>query len=377
MAEDSNYVYTPRGQLIEDGLEKRISSYNHTIDGKQGFASASITIEDELTYIEGWIADGLNRHIEVYNPDLETVWTGFVNSYSANVGTLTKSGGPVLDIINRCVVIYTPVDYTADPPARGPKTPTTAADDTDSQLKFGIIETVIQGGEDTQVGAEQARDTQLRDMAEPKGSTTISPGAAQTASITLGCLGYGARLGTYIFNDLTEGAIAISNKIIAALGADPNGIFSTDYDHIESNAFLLAAAERDNRPALSVIEACLNIGTATDERTFFGVYEDQKAYYWSEPIDITYRHRIADAMQDIEARAGKTPTRPWDLRPGQWVFLPDFLAGRVPPQLDLRDDPRAFLAEAVNFTAPYDLTMNGERFGSVKQLMAKKGLGGM
>jgi hypothetical protein len=373
----SAYMYIPRGQLLDDSLEDRISAYSHTITGELGFAQASLTVNGEQTYIEGWIADGLNRHIEVNDPDLNLVWAGFVNSHSASLGPLSKTGGPVLDIVNRCVVTYTPIDYVADPPAKGPPTETLAVDNTDSQLRYGVIEAVLQGGEDTPEGAEQTRDTLLRDMAEPKGATTLTSGEGQGASIALELTGYGTRLDTYIFNDATTGAVALSDKIIAALAADPNGLFSKDYDHVETNAFLLAAAERDNRMAWSVIKACLNIGTPTDKRTFFGIYEDQKAYYWFEPTSIMYRQRIADIMQGIEASAGQVPTRPWSVRPGQWVFLPDFLAGRVPPSVDLHVEPRAELVERVEFTAPYSVTLNGERYASVKQLLAKKGLGGM
>jgi hypothetical protein len=369
--------YLPRGQLIEDCLEFRVSSYSHTINSEIGFDTATITLEGEQEYIESWIADGLSRHIEVYSAQTGTVWEGFVNSYSANIGSVTKNSGPVLDVVNRCVVIYTPIDYSADPPAKGPPTETIAAENEDSQLKYGILEEVIQSGEATQAEAEQIRDTQLRDMAWPKDATSISVGTGATGSITLECVGYGYRLDTFISDIAIAGAVGISTKIRYALETDPNWLFPRNHDYIEDNAFLIAAISDDNKTAWNVIQECVAIGTATDQRTFFGVYEDRTVHYWTEPINILYRHRIADVLQAIDAHGGSVTIPPWDVRPGQWVFMPDFLAGYHPPPIDLRADPRVFLIESVTFTAPYQVELNGERYGSLPQLLAKKGLGGM
>lgn len=374
-----NCSYMPRGQLVEDSLEHRVSSYSHTISAQIGFDTATITLEGEQEYIESWIADGLNRHIAVYSAQTGVVWEGFVNSFSASLGSLTKSCGPVLDIINRCVVIYTPIDYNADPPAKGPPTETLAAENEDSQLRYGIIEKVIQAGEATQAAAEQIRDTQLRDMAWPKDATAANVGDSGTAgSITLECAGYGHRLDTFV-SEISGafGAIAVSTKIGYALDEDPNWIISKNYEYIEDNPFLIQSMGADNKTAWNIIQDCVSVGTATDQRTFFGIYEDQVAHYWSEPTNILYRHRIADVLQAIDAHGGSVTIPPWNVRPGQWVFLPDFLSGYHPPPIDLRADPRVFLIENVTFTAPYQVGLNGERFGSLPQLLAKKGLGGM
>jgi hypothetical protein len=372
-----NVWYTPRGQLVENGLEERVSSYTHTMTSQIGFDSMTITIEGSQEYIEDWIQDGLNKHIEVRDAKMETVWEGFVNSYSANVGALTKTGGPVTDIINRCIVTYTPIDETAIPPARGPQTETTAEDNDDSKYIYGIFDGIIQGGEISQTIAEQVRDTQLDDFAWPKESTAIGIGDnAAPASITLDCLGYGARLDNYIVNvNGTVGVESVSDKVERALDADPSHLFSTKREYIEPNAIIYPSDESDNKTALNIIKLCLSVGTATDKRTFFGIYEDQIPFYWSEPLDILYRFRVADVWQDIEKHTWGAHIEPWNVRPGQWLFTTDFLAGRIPPPNNPRRDPRVFLIETVKFTAPYQLETNGERFGSIPQLLAKTGLG--
>jgi len=362
---------------MENGLEARVSSYAHSMTSQIGFDSMTLTIEGSQEYIEDWIQDGLNKHIEVRDAKMDTVWEGFVNSYSANVGALTKTGGPVTDIINRCVVTYTPLDETAFPPARGPQTETTGADNNDSKYIYGVLEGIIQGGEVSQTIAEQVRDTQLEDFAWPKESTSIAIGGSTTAAaITLECLGYSARLDNYIVT-LTgvTAAESVSEKIERALDADPSYLFSTKREYIEPNALIYPVYEGDNKTALNIIKSCLSVGTAADKRTFFGIYEDQIPYYWSEPLDILYRFRVADVWQDIEKHTWGAHIEPWSVRPGQWLFTTDFLAGRIPPPNNPRRDPRVFLVETVKFTAPYQLETNGERFGSVKQLLAKTGLG--
>lgn len=373
----SNYVYDPRGTLIEEALEDSVSSYEHEIDGEVGFKSARISIGGSQEYIEGWIENGLNLHVEVHNRGHETVWEGFVNSLAADLGALQFTRGGVLDIFNRVTATYTPIDYTSSPPSRGPQTETAIANDTTSQVKYGILEGLLNASADTQEAAELARDTQLASYSMPGESTRASTSGGAPASVTLNLAGYGRRAEKYIYNDTATGYIAISDKIIAALGADPNGLFSVNYNYITSNPVLVAAEEGDNRMAMTVIKALIEAGTANDKRTFFGIYENRIARYWNEPTDITYRFRIADVMQDVERGPGGAFTAPWDLRPGYWVFYSDFLSGRVPPPIDLRTDPRVALIESVKFTAPYNVEFNGQNFGSIEQLLAKRGLGGM
>lgn len=369
--------YDPRGTLTTDELAHIANGLTIEKSAIGGYTAASITIQDRQERIEEWIAAGLGRHIEIANPDGQCVWEGFVNQYEARLGPLAVSGGPVMDIVNRCTVIYTPIDTAADPPARGPQTETTTANDTDSQDRYGIIETVYSGGEATPSGAEQIRDTIIADRKDPQRSENVAVGSGSPPTVTLNCVGYYNFLDRYIYNESTTATLSISTKIQNALGADPNGLFSTDYDRIETNSFLVAAAERDNRTAWAIIKALAGIGNATDERTFFGIYNNRVAKYNSIQTSIEYQHRIADSSQRVEVYGDGALIRPWDVVPGQWVFLPDYLTGRSQPANDLRSDPRNVLVERVSYTAPYSVELNGQRFGKLPQLLAKAGLGGI
>jgi len=115
------------------------SSYSHTIQAVGGYWQANFTINDNQDNIEDWLADGLGRHIEVFNESQEMIWEGFVDEVSANLGALTVSRGMLLDIANRVSVVYTTVDTSTDPPTTGDQSETSVENDTTSQTKYGII----------------------------------------------------------------------------------------------------------------------------------------------------------------------------------------------------------------------------------------------
>lgn len=370
--------YDPRGQLMRDDIATVVSSYAHEISANGGFTSATITLEGDQVDVEWWISNAIGKHVEVYDEGHQIVWEGFVNSYRATVGSLSVSGGPLMDVANQVVVVYTPVDTTADPPATGPETETTAAVDSESQSRYGILETVYSGGQTTQTGAEQIRDTLLEDSKYPARSETLSIGGASGASITLECAGYYDWLDKYIFNDTTAGVSYLTDKMQLVLEADPNEIFGVEYadfSHIEENQFLVVARERDNKTAMTVIKELVAIGDANDRRTFFGVYERRVPHYYTIPQSVKYEHRIADSSQRVDIFGGGVMLRPWQIRPGDWVFLPDFLSAKaVSYGTDIRNDPRVIFIESVKYSMPYGVTLNGNRYATLPQLLAKRGM---
>jgi hypothetical protein len=124
-----------------------------------------------------------------------------------------------------------------------------------------------------------------------------------------------------------------------------------------------------------VILALIALGDVNDDRWTFGIYNDQKAHYGVIPSTPFYQHRIASESQRIETYAGNARVFPWDVRPAQWVFLPDFLVGRVQPT-ELRLDPRYVFIESVRYTAPWGIELTGSKVDSISQVMAQLGLGG-
>ena len=115
---------------------------------------------------------------------------------------------------------------------------------------------------------------------------------------------------------------------------------STNFDNIVDNLFLVEASDVKYRFGWDVITELLTLGNDTDDfRRNFGIYEDRKAYYSKIPTDYEYKHRLSDPAQRVIDRKDRT-VFPWAVRPGKWIFVPDFMPGFIPPNTNLRSDPR-------------------------------------
>jgi len=178
----------------------------------------------------------------------------------------------------------------------------------------------------------------------------------------------------YVFSSVVAGYISISDYIKALLGAEYNSMFSTDYDWIATNAFLVGASAPGEQYASTLIKALLQIGDANDNRYIFGCYTNRKFRYNAIPTTIKYHHYLSDPGQKIYEN--DNPVDPWDVEPGHWAFVPDFLTGRVIQDTSLRKDPRNKFIESVVYTAPYSVDLSGGKTDPLSQFLAKLGAGG-
>ena len=361
-----------------------LSSYRHTIAANGGFDSARISLKGNRTDIESWLERGIGRHIEVNNAALDRVWEGFVNTVSISVGPLTVTRGPLNKVGNKIDLIYSSIDTTADPPAVGarerlsdPSNNAAYVQDTLSQAEYGIWTRVLSTG--GMRGVAEALDvvnTYLADNKEPQTSQRFGAGGG-VATVSLECLGYGAWL-DYPYNLATTGAVNLSAKITAVLGADPNGIISTDYNNVATNTIQVSQYEDEDRKAMAILLGLVAHGDANALRYTAGLYENRKMYYTAMPTDVAYEQALADPRQRIATEAG-AEVFPWDVRPAQWLFYTDFLTGRTTPATlaDRRTDARYEFIEKVSYTAPWGLAHEGLKQGTLKQVLSKYGLTGV
>lgn len=348
--------------------------YSHTINALGGWWEASFTIKDNQRGVEDWLADGLGRHIEVYNPAQNLIFEGFVNSVSANLGPLAIERGPLLDIANRARVIYSTVDTSTSPPTVGVRAATGTSNDTTSQGQYGIIEQVLSVGGSTQTEAEQIRDTYIAEHKDPETSQEINLSTGDDISVTINILGYVHWL-FYTYSSTTTGTQNLSAKMTAILGQDPNSIFSTDYGKVTANTLQVKAYEQDNDVAWDLIKGLVSQGDASDNRYIFGIYADRKAVYGAVPTTIEYYQQLSDQERRITNQAG-TRIEPWDVLPGKWLFISDLLIGRT-TETTLRFDPRAVFVESVSYTTPWGLRIQGGKVSTLAQKLAKFGLAGV
>jgi len=354
-------------------------SFEKVADG--GNWAGTIPMSLPTQKAEEWYAEGLGRDITMYDPQLDEVFNGFVDNVRLNAGGLATETGSLLSIANRDSVTYALViDNTVYPPIVGNQTTTTVADNTDSQALYGIVEKVFSGepGELTTAEAEQQRDAKLRELAWPKAGESLNlSGEAGPVTVSLEIKGYPHFFNAYVIDDVTPGVIALSDKVKLAIDYDPNGLFSRDFSRIEENAFLVAQADADNRFAWAVLQNLVAIGNeANDLRATLGVYAGRRVEYRTIPQRPLYQHRLADPSQRIEIYGLGEEVKPWRVRPGEWIFFPDFLVGRTQPNLDLARDDRYMFIESVRFSDPYNVQLTGKAQGQLQQALAKKSMWG-
>ncbi len=372
-------VYEPliQGEQFLFDISDHLNSYEHETTATGGYWQASIKIVDRQHRLEDWFERGLDRRIVVRNPDGLVVWEGFVNRITLNLGGLTKSTGPLLNIANKVRLVYSYIDTSADAPVLGIRVTTGWSEDTASQARWGIMEKVLSSGGVTPTNAAAIVDDYLRENAKPETDEDHNLGGNQSEpTMDLELLGYVHRFGTYIYNSTTTGVMTLRNKLIDIIGDDPNDLISSDTSHIGTNTLSVPAWDDDDRVAWNVIKEMTAKGDAADNRYLFGVYEGRKVHYSQVEDSIDYYQALSDPAQRIITPTGQV-IAPWDVQPGKWLFASDFLIGRVPDATNLREDPRAEFIESVVFRTPWSLTIRGNKVRRLDQKLARLGLAGV
>ena len=366
---------------------ERPAQYSHIIDAIGGYKSAMFSQAASIATMDDWIADGIGRHIQVYNDALVPCWEGFVNQIDAVYGNLTVTVGPLLDATNRLDVTYSFVDVDPFPPTEGIQANTGWTDDLLSQARYGVLPSVLSAGDTTPADATAIRDTYLVQHRLPATTQVWSTGGGATPSLTVHCLGYFQWL-FYVYNQLVnKGDINTDLKIIDILtGTDAALIPPAPYNlnsswlpfntvHVDTPAAPVAVPryEYENRTAWELIEGLTARGDANQNRWLFGIYDKRQAWYHQAPTTVEYEIELSDPAQRIMA---PVEVKPWDVRPGRWALFTDFLIGRSVPT-SLEEDPRAMFIESVTYTMPNTVALNGGKDQELAQIMASFGLGGV
>lgn len=373
-----NTDYYAQGHFIRS-MEDMAGGWTHTTSVDGGYISASLNMADTRPNLADWIEYGLGRHVEVFNESAQIVWEGFVNSMSVRYGPLTFQRGPLMGVANRVWATYSPVDYSTEPPTKGSTQPTIIVDSTASKLKWGIFEEVINAGECTDAEAEYYRDSFIYENSNPKQSKDIAYGDSAEYSVSLELMGYKEFLNRYYYTSSSFALTTASAKILQVIQASPNTkLFDGSGAGIETNALLVPEGTADeNNTALNVIQGIRALGDVNDQRWLFGIYAGRRPHYTPKETTVSYLQRLADPNQQVRDLSGRK-LAPWNVMPGKWLMLEDFLPGKPVNSADLRNDPRALYIEEVTFTHPWGLQIRGGGGdGKLAQFVAKLGLRGI
>lgn len=353
----------------------QVSGYEHEILADGGYWSARMQVQDSQLDLEDWYERGLGRRIVTYSPDGVVIWEGIVNSIKLNLGGLTKTIGPVLDIANKVRLIYSYIDTTLGSPITGLRLTTDWASNTTSQARYGIMEKILSSGGATPTNADEIRDLYLVENARPGRSEELTFGGGG-ASMELECIGVVQFLQTFTYNSTTTGAQNLSAKIQAVLGADPNDFIAQTFSYLNANTLQVAAFDNDNRIAWNIVKELVAQGDASNNRWLFGVYADRLARYAQMVEQTDYQQSLSDPGQKVFTPGG-TIVEPWYIFPGRWLQVTDFMVGRIPDSTSLRDDPRYMFIESVTFRAPQTVVLRGGRVSKLEQKLARLGLAGI
>ena len=359
----------------ERSYTNELSSYTHKRSAFLDFDNASIELKGDHIDAEDWIEYGIGRHVTVKDGFLDTVFQGFVDSLEVIAGGLTVKRGPLMGIGNRVSVVYAELDNTVNPPTVGDRTVTTIEQDEDSQQKYGIVEKVVSAGQISTAEANQLRDAYLEENKLPETSQGInSMGSGPGITIRMDCLGYGHWLNAYVYNqNLVSSTTQVSAKIEAVLAEDPNNLISTNYSNIVFNGVLVTAYENDDPYGLTVIKELVSYGDVAYDRYLFQIDDNRIVKYFEQPVDWLYQMSLGE--NEIRTIGG-AEVSPWSIKPGQWIRITDFLAGRSEKE-SLRQDPRMVFIESVDFTAPYEYRIQGSKSKSFKQILSQFGMKGL
>jgi hypothetical protein len=351
----------------------QVSSYSHVISASGGYKSAGFTLTGDQLDLEDWFEYGLGRDVVVYDEGHQEIWNGFVNKVSVTIGGRTLERGPLMDVVNRLQVAYTPLDTSVVPPVRGTASLTALAQSSASQAKYGILADIFSAGDATDANAATIRDTLLAERDDPEMSETLSLDSGGL-SATIDCLGYCSYLEVYPYSNLTgSGTVGASTKIATIMNANPNaGIISTNYNKVTVNALPVPAFEDGKKNALEIILGEVAKGDSSNNRYTFGIYQNRQSIYGPIPTSFAYEFRLSSSKL---GRYGGGEIYPWEVLPARWLFYTDFLVGRS-QSASMREDPRALFIETVTFTAPWGLSLNGGKVRTSPQLLARLGLGG-
>jgi hypothetical protein len=359
-----------------------VTSYTHAIDVAGGYATCAFNIGGSRDEAEDWLYSRIGAHVEVHNSSGVKVWEGFVNEVSITLGTLAITRGPMTAIANSVYVKYqTPAYYFpgAGLSIGGDQFITGPDDDATSIALYGTREKILSGGTASDNEADNISNTFLNENAYPAISQDVSiGGAGGNVSINIKCSGY-MNLLDYVPANIGAGVgeMNLSTKLEETLAKDPDDIFSTNYDFVESNTEQVQVYYEEDQTALDIIKGLVSLGAGPSgyERTIWGIYDDLTLHYESIPTDYEYTYSIGDVAQII-TDGSNSIVEPWDIKPGKFMLVSDFLVGRIIPAT-LREDPRMLFIESVTYTAPDTLKLQGGRVDTINQKLAKLNLGAL
>lgn len=306
-----------------DDLTENHQGYTHTISAMGGFDKASFTISGNESYLQDWFDDGLMRRVVMLNPEAIPVWEGYVNRLGLTIGSYKKTK-TIESMINRVYMKYSPLDLSVVPPIALPPT-TIIIDDLDSQAKWGVKATLVNGGENTDEGAYNWARVILNDQAIPQVGEAVNTSGTNTATLKVDCNGYLSTLKWLPYISSIAGTIQahqVIQEIIEFFNDTNSGWISTDFGLIDYNFRIDRRSADEFKSCWDLIINITKRGGLGGERWVVGLYQNRQLIY--KPAEdfqafygdaITLTRSLRDPAQRIFEEGLDTEVKPWDMLP--------------------------------------------------------------
>lgn len=356
-----------RGGTFVTDLSGQWDRYTHAIRAVGGYWEATIVINDNPMAMEDWIANGIGRHIEVFNEANVLIWEGFVSRVRANNLQLTLECRGYVHWLGS-FTYSSSVTGTED---LSDKIQNVLGADPNSTFStdYGKITTNTLAVKAYEQDNKTAWDlilglTAMGDSSDNRYIFGIYEGRQAIYEQIPSSIEY---LGS-------QGSLQISRGPLLEVANQVDLIYSTIDTSVSPPVLGVRIAtgstsDAESQSKYGVIEKILSTGGSTtiEAEQIRGTFLQEN----KEPQ--TTQDRLDDAL--IEDLSGNQ-VQPWNVKPGRWLSKTDFLIGQSTPA-DLHNDLRAIFIESVTYNAPYQLSISGGKVDTLPQLLAKYGLAGV
>lgn len=365
-------IFSGTQRNVDTNLHRELTSYSHELLANGGYWASDIEFAANKPLAEDWLARGVGRDIIVRNSAGTLIFRGVVNVVTATVGGVEFTRGTLLEITNQLQVIYQTVVYQTNPPVGGSRQQGGLKSNAASQDAYGVMHTYLSGGVGNTLEMDAFGDNFINERSQLQSGLLFNLAATAVPTIKLEIIGYVQLMAKYpyvqIVNSGTENA---STKIQNILMADPNGLY-TDFSKIQVNTTQVPQFENEQADAWEILKDVVARGDGSGNRWVFRIMGDLVPYYEPAPTAVEYTYKIADKEPRLSTKSGRVD--PWDVKPGKWTMVTDWLIGDA--VADLERDPRTSFIESVRYSSVWGLQIDGSKDGRLGQQMAKLGLGG-
>lgn len=328
------------------------------MDSRNGFNTASFTINAAGRMNPDILGDLLGRHVRVFDQSGTVVWEGYVDKASANYTGAGFSAGPVTDIVNSLRVSFRGIDWGVAPVQSSGSQVTEFLQDKESIARWGVLEG------DTSLRRECEPEEAERSglyivskMSAPRFSRTLTGAITTQENITpvhVECVGYytlfdkvhyevfdehGAEWDiTSAIEDLITNVRLVSFQNEGEIGV-AIGVYTGEWD-------------APSRIASDILEEYITAaGRGGGYGYLFGVYENRTAVFReiTKPLVAQYTLRMNPRQATL---IGEGPLR--IPRPGEWIHVP----GGVPFIGRDMANTAMFPISTVEFRDTGELTIN-------------------